>query len=74
MYPFFTKNNLSSEDAKKCPNVLFGMFFAVHLILGGKLGICGRDDLFLALHLILGGKLGICGRDDLQKNCPPFAQ
>ena len=36
--------------------------FALHLILGGKLNICGRDD----------GP--VCGRDDLQKTCPPFAQ
>ena len=38
------------------------LFFALHLILGRKLDICGRDDLsffFFALHLILGGKLDI---------------
>ena len=47
----------------------FLFFFALHLILGGKLDMCGRDDLFFALHLILGGKLDMCGRDDLQKTC-----
>ena len=25
--------------------------FALHLILGGKLHICGRDDLFFALQI-----------------------
>ena len=29
-------------------------FFAIHPILGGKLDICGRDNLFFALHPILG--------------------
>ena len=42
-------------------------FFALHLTLGGKVGICGRDNLFFALHLILEG------RGDLQRICPPLA-
>ena len=35
-------------------------FFALHLILGGNLDICGLDDLFFALHLILSENLDIC--------------
>ena len=35
----------------KCPNCA-SFFFALHLILRGKLDICGDVDLFFALHLI----------------------
>ena len=42
-------------------------FFLVrlHLILRGKLDVCGREDLiFFGLHLILREKLDVCGRED----------
>ena len=39
---------------------LFFLFFALHLISGGKLDICGRDDLFFAFYFILGENLDIC--------------
>ena len=39
----------------------YDLFFALHSISGGKLNICGRDDL----SLFWGGKLDIHGRDDL---------
>ena len=33
------------------------LFCGLYLLLGGKMDICGRDDLFLfGLHLLLGGK------------------
>ena len=74
----FNKNNLSSEDAKICKNVLiFGItnsetcqmiksflhekFWEVSV----QTTACERDDHCFALRLILGEKLGICGRDDL---------
>ena len=44
-------------------------FFALHLNLGRKLDISGRDDLFFALHLNLGRKFDISGRDDLSFFC-----
>ena len=43
------------------PRVYFQVFRGV---LGGKVEICGRDNLFLTLHLTLDEKVDICGRDD----------
>ena len=40
-------------------------FFALYVTLGGKVDICGRDDLFFALHLTLGGEVDIGERDNL---------
>ena len=60
--------------------IMMTIFFALHLLLRGKmtsfcsfglilrekLDICGRDDLFFfALHLILRGKLEFRETDDL---------
>ena len=71
MSSFLTKTNLSSEDVKKCPNVLlFGILNCENMsnhastkILGSfssSYTACERDDLFLAPYLIVGGKLDIC--------------
>ena len=57
--------NFGKFQYKLRPADVMTFFFALHLILGKKLDICGRDDLFFGLHLILGKKLDICGRDDL---------
>ena len=50
------------------------MTFFWSSLLGGKVDICGRDDLFCGLYLFLGRKLDIYGHDDPQKTCPSFAQ
>ena len=69
MSSFLTKTNLSSEDVKKCPNVLlFGilncktcptMLTRKFWEVLAQTTACERDDLFLAPYLILGGKLYI---------------
>ena len=88
MSSFLTKSNLSSENAKNAQmsekfwEVLVqptacgcdDLFFALYLILSGKLGICGRDDLLLAFHLILDGKLDICGPSKNLSSIPSSAQ
>ena len=59
--------------AKKLISADVMIFFCLHLLLGKKMDICGRDDLFFGLHLLLGGKMDVCGHDDPQRTCPPFA-
>ena len=34
-------------------------FFDLHLILRGKLDVCGREDFFFALHLTVGVILNV---------------
>ena len=43
----------------------FSFFFGLHLLLGGKMDICGRDDLFCSVFTCFWAKkIDICGRDD----------
>ena len=66
MSSFLIKNYLSSEDIKKCPNVLlFGILNSENMF---DSYLLEKHDIlvrFFALHLILGGNLDICRRDGL---------
>ena len=76
MPSFLTKINLSSEDAKKYPNViLFGIMNSENMSnhsstknfgkLQCKLRPAEVMTFFFGLHLLSGRKMVICGRDDL---------
>ena len=70
-----TKNNWSSEGAKKCPDVLHcGILNSENMSKHTYTAKLRRADVmtFFALHWILGDKLSICGRNNFQRTCPPL--
>ena len=85
MSSFLTKKKLSSENAKKLPNVLlFDIMNSENMSQHSSTKNFGKFQcklrsadvmiFFFGLHgLFLSRKMNMCGRDDPQKTCSPFA-